>query len=699
MVTPEVFISYAWRDESLKVTEALDVFFQTNGIMVIRDNRDIGYRGLIKEYMQRLGRGKYVVVVLSDQYFKSKSCMYELMQLSQHEDFYDRIFPVTVEGTSIYEAEDALQYTNYWDEKVEQLQAQIKNAKNIANLQGITDDLNLYVEIRQNIAKLIDFLRNINTHPLRGSNFDPLFETIQAKIQQDQEEPNAAISPEKQASAAVIDQEEAVVVVSGEGRRWACLIGTNEYDDPELPSLSYPEENVDALTRLLEDKQIGDFDHVMVLKGRTNTEVIQEIKRISKQLNVDDLLLLYFSGYALLDGEETEKLYLVAKGTDPADLPGSAIDLARIKTFLDSSKALQKILILDCHYGGQSPPYQMNDPETIKEQIHVKGKGIYIISNPLETEESKTFIDKEEPHSLFTKYLIEGITTGKADLDGSGKVTLEEWYTYLQRQMTDRGLSEPLRWNEGVAGTWIVSRTAGALFEPEVNGGAEVAVEDKAAKTLFTIVSIFLPLESLNALSAVQNWEVTVPSFINFQNIKNNWGATQYAIIVIFPTLIVMLILGLYYARRYQMAPWSERILTPLKVDIDSSLSLGKTLKLCIIFLAIIIPLLTELFLTHKFFYGTVYKNGEPFSCGYFTPQKCYGNNHSFYDNVKRGHLQYVSVSFEEIKTRQFTYGQEGVDYIPFWIPWLLLVFNFGLLILFSFYTYSIFKHPKVKQA
>ena len=70
MEKPEIFISYSWKDESLKVTEALDQFFQERGITIIRDNRDIGYKGLIKEYMQRLGRGKYVVVVLSDQYFK-----------------------------------------------------------------------------------------------------------------------------------------------------------------------------------------------------------------------------------------------------------------------------------------------------------------------------------------------------------------------------------------------------------------------------------------------------------------------------------------------------------------------------------------------------------------------------------------------------------------------------------------------------
>ncbi len=38
MATPEIFISYAWRDESLNVTEESDAFFQSKGIMIKRDN-------------------------------------------------------------------------------------------------------------------------------------------------------------------------------------------------------------------------------------------------------------------------------------------------------------------------------------------------------------------------------------------------------------------------------------------------------------------------------------------------------------------------------------------------------------------------------------------------------------------------------------------------------------------------------------
>ncbi len=79
----------------------------------MRDSRAIGYKGLIKEYMQRLGRGRCVILVLSDQYFKSPSCMYELLQIAQQPDCQARIFPIAVKGSAFYCPEDRLKYLIY----------------------------------------------------------------------------------------------------------------------------------------------------------------------------------------------------------------------------------------------------------------------------------------------------------------------------------------------------------------------------------------------------------------------------------------------------------------------------------------------------------------------------------------------------------------------------------------------------------
>jgi len=62
----EIFISYAWRGESEEFVNRLDQVFQSQGISIVRDKRDLGYKGLIKEFMERIGRGKCVIVVISD---------------------------------------------------------------------------------------------------------------------------------------------------------------------------------------------------------------------------------------------------------------------------------------------------------------------------------------------------------------------------------------------------------------------------------------------------------------------------------------------------------------------------------------------------------------------------------------------------------------------------------------------------------
>ena len=49
---PEIYLSYAWGDESEELVNRLDAAFQAKGVTIIRDKRDLGYKGLIKEFME-----------------------------------------------------------------------------------------------------------------------------------------------------------------------------------------------------------------------------------------------------------------------------------------------------------------------------------------------------------------------------------------------------------------------------------------------------------------------------------------------------------------------------------------------------------------------------------------------------------------------------------------------------------------------
>jgi hypothetical protein len=142
--------------------------------------------------MQRLGKGKYVVLIISDKYLKSPNCMFELLQIAQNGDFYDRIFPLIMENAKIFKPDDRLNYVHFWENEISGLEEKIRQG-NLTNLHGIIDDdLNLYSKIRQNIAQLMTTLKNINAFTIkmhRESSYKELCHAILEKNEEDMQVP------------------------------------------------------------------------------------------------------------------------------------------------------------------------------------------------------------------------------------------------------------------------------------------------------------------------------------------------------------------------------------------------------------------------------------------------------------------------------------------------------------------------------
>ena len=171
----------------MKIADEVEAFFEKKGIPIIRDKKEVGYKGLIKEFMQRIGKGKYIILIVSDHYLKSENCMFELMQVAKRGEFYDRIFPLVLESAKIYKAYDRLDYVHYWEDEIEKLEEKLKKGS-LSNLPGIYEDLNLYSEIRQNIAGLTDILKNINSLSIKmhqHSNYEELYNAIMVKFQKE----------------------------------------------------------------------------------------------------------------------------------------------------------------------------------------------------------------------------------------------------------------------------------------------------------------------------------------------------------------------------------------------------------------------------------------------------------------------------------------------------------------------------------
>ncbi len=180
----EVFISYAWGGESEKCVNQLDEAFRTNGITIIRDKRNLGFKGQIKEFMEKLGRSKAVIVVISEKYLKSESCMFELVQIAKNGQFHRRVFPIVLGNANIHRAISRIGYIQYWEEQIKELDEAMKTVGS-ANLQGFREDIDLYTEIRATISNLINILRDMNTLTTDihiESNFKALFDEVKYQI-------------------------------------------------------------------------------------------------------------------------------------------------------------------------------------------------------------------------------------------------------------------------------------------------------------------------------------------------------------------------------------------------------------------------------------------------------------------------------------------------------------------------------------
>jgi len=193
----QVYISYAWGGESERIVNELDADLQTKGIMVVRDKRDLGFKGMIRDFMQQIGRGHAIIVVISDKYLKSPNCMFELVEIAKNKDLYDRVFPIVLGDADIYNPVNRIKYIKHWEEKLKELDEAMRSVSS-ANLQGVRDEIDSYDEIRDNVSNLTFFLKDMNTltpEMHENSNFASLINALEKRLAQARDELLAAVSP------------------------------------------------------------------------------------------------------------------------------------------------------------------------------------------------------------------------------------------------------------------------------------------------------------------------------------------------------------------------------------------------------------------------------------------------------------------------------------------------------------------------
>ena len=236
--------------------------------------------------------------------------------------------------------------------------------------------------------------------------------------------------------------------------KFALLIGVSEYLEGENPLSALPAalNDVRALSVVLEDSNIGEFDEVTVLENPSAWQIRSKIEALFADRSADDLVLLYFSGHGITDQQgnfffSTPKTYKNQKGFL---VKSSAVPAQEVHGYMDDCASDRMVVILDCCHSGAFGDLMPRDGGEIGFERQLGGRGRVILTASAAIDYS--YERSGEELAVYTRYLIEGIRSGAADRDEDGYVSVDELHDYVveklekaapgmspQRYLTDYG--------------------------------------------------------------------------------------------------------------------------------------------------------------------------------------------------------------------------------------------------------------------
>ncbi|MGF1537982.1 MAG: GUN4 domain-containing protein [Elainellaceae cyanobacterium] len=217
--------------------------------------------------------------------------------------------------------------------------------------------------------------------------------------------------------------------------KYALLIGVGEYGEGLQPLPAAPKD-VEALAAVLRDPKMGMFEDVQTLLNPTQPKMAETIELWFQNRQPDDLLLLFFSGHGVKD--DRRALHFASSSTKKSRnrLVRSTATSARfLNDCIRGCKANYQVVVLDCCFSGAFGDLLARDDGTLDLQEQLGAEGRVVLTSTSAVDYS--FEEKGADLSIYTGYLVEGITTGAADTDADGWISVEELHRYASGKVKE----------------------------------------------------------------------------------------------------------------------------------------------------------------------------------------------------------------------------------------------------------------------
>jgi hypothetical protein len=163
----KVAISYAWKQEkegeNKGAVDRLCERLAQRGVPILRDTNDLKPGEEIRKFMRSIGASDFLCVFLSDDYLRSRNCMYELLIAWQRsrddgEGFRGRVKVWPMPGMSgIHKLEARVPWVEYWRSEAEKTKEAVQSMGGAVAGRSV-DEMRRCKEIADSIDDILGFI-------------------------------------------------------------------------------------------------------------------------------------------------------------------------------------------------------------------------------------------------------------------------------------------------------------------------------------------------------------------------------------------------------------------------------------------------------------------------------------------------------------------------------------------------------------
>jgi len=199
-------------------------------------------------------------------------------------------------------------------------------------------------------------------------------------------------------------------------KRWAIVIGINNYEDKFIQSLEKARNDAKAISDALQNE--GQFDYVYTFTDDNDKEdklypslnkIKTKLEFLKSEIKPDDTLVFCFSGHGISD--DNGKSYLLVADSNIASPFTTTLALADIEKWISEIGVKKNIVMLDACRNVLEKTKGVNK-KTLMEEMNSQAEvsAVFYATSPGEY----SYEHDKEPYGVFTTFLLNGLK-GQAD--------------------------------------------------------------------------------------------------------------------------------------------------------------------------------------------------------------------------------------------------------------------------------------------